>query len=265
MAIFAIGDIHGCSATLAALIEKLPLTAEDRLIFLGDYVDEGPDSKGVIAYLLDLRRRYECVFLCGNHDHFFRCFVEGNPSQDPAEWRALDGVKTIRTYVPSALEDIAPADFLPSVPEDHREFLSSMQPHYLDEEMKLAFVHGGLIPNFDRQYEDWDAILADCKLKTKVSPGNWFYDEKNYCWPPGRVVFGHRPVFRDKQFDEPWMSRSKVAIDTGCGYFGDVSRQHKGRLTACRFSGHAGAIETEFFHAECVEKIERIYEPSNGD
>jgi Calcineurin-like phosphoesterase len=53
---YVIGDIHGCPDELTRLVDKLPLNSSDRLIFLGDYVDRGPDSKGVISYLIELQR-----------------------------------------------------------------------------------------------------------------------------------------------------------------------------------------------------------------
>ena len=70
----AIGDIHGCPATLDVLLTKLALSTEDHLIFVGDYVDRGPDSKAVIERLLELEEASEertgphCTFLRGNHD-----------------------------------------------------------------------------------------------------------------------------------------------------------------------------------------------------
>lgn len=67
MGIYATGDIHGHLGKLEALINKLPLTADDRLIFLGDYIDRGPDSRGVISLLLQIKEQYDCVFLLMNH------------------------------------------------------------------------------------------------------------------------------------------------------------------------------------------------------
>ncbi|NBW70053.1 MAG: serine/threonine protein phosphatase, partial [Bacteroidetes bacterium] len=66
----AIGDIHGCLKTLKALLKDLisEFGRERTFIFLGDYVDRGPDSKGVIDFLLEFRTEYNCIFLRGNHD-----------------------------------------------------------------------------------------------------------------------------------------------------------------------------------------------------
>jgi Calcineurin-like phosphoesterase. len=58
----AIGDIHGCLSPLQALIDKLAPSSDETLVFLGDYIDRGPDSKGVIDYLLTLKETHPCIF-----------------------------------------------------------------------------------------------------------------------------------------------------------------------------------------------------------
>jgi serine/threonine protein phosphatase 1 len=73
--LYAIGDIHGELGKLERLLDGLPLAAGDRLVFLGDYVDRGPDSAGVVSRLLELRRQYDCVFLLGNHESMFLDFL----------------------------------------------------------------------------------------------------------------------------------------------------------------------------------------------
>jgi serine/threonine protein phosphatase 1 len=64
----AIGDVHGCSRALAALVGAIAPTPEDLLVVLGDYIDRGPDSRGVIDMLIDLGRRCRLVTLMGNHE-----------------------------------------------------------------------------------------------------------------------------------------------------------------------------------------------------
>ncbi|MCI0671411.1 MAG: serine/threonine protein phosphatase [Myxococcaceae bacterium] len=73
--LYAIGDIHGELGKLDALLERLPLEAGDRLVFLGDYVDRGPDSRGVVDRLLQVEKRFPCVFLLGNHESMFLDFL----------------------------------------------------------------------------------------------------------------------------------------------------------------------------------------------
>ena len=66
--LYAIGDIHGRLDKLDALLAMLPLQPGDRLVFLGDYVDRGPDSRGVVARLIEVADAYPCEFLLGNHE-----------------------------------------------------------------------------------------------------------------------------------------------------------------------------------------------------
>ena len=73
MTTYVVGDIHGCLAELSYLTEQLPLEHGDRLVFLGDYIDRGPHSMGVVSYLLELPKQanVEAVFLKGNHEDMF--------------------------------------------------------------------------------------------------------------------------------------------------------------------------------------------------
>ncbi|MDB6139613.1 MAG: serine/threonine protein phosphatase, partial [Verrucomicrobiaceae bacterium] len=66
--VFAIGDVHGCLTALQRLDKELAFGPEDKVIALGDYIDRGPDSKGVIDYLISLGRRARLVTLRGNHE-----------------------------------------------------------------------------------------------------------------------------------------------------------------------------------------------------
>ena len=66
--VIAIGDIHGYSAALSTLVAVINPQPSDILILLGDYVDRGPDSRGVLEYLIDLKQRFQVVALMGNHE-----------------------------------------------------------------------------------------------------------------------------------------------------------------------------------------------------
>ncbi len=67
MGLIAIGDIHGCAKSLDGLMHALKIKPDDHLIFVGDYIDRGPDSKGVIDRLIALSKTHKCTFLKGNH------------------------------------------------------------------------------------------------------------------------------------------------------------------------------------------------------
>ena len=65
---FAIGDIHGCAKALRSVIEAIDPQPEDEIVFLGDYVDRGPDSRDAVDQIIDLQTRTQVVALRGNHE-----------------------------------------------------------------------------------------------------------------------------------------------------------------------------------------------------
>ena len=73
--LYAVGDIHGEVELLRALLGKLPHEASDRFVFMGDYVDRGPDSWAVVEELIHFSKQRECVFLLGNHESMFLDFL----------------------------------------------------------------------------------------------------------------------------------------------------------------------------------------------
>ena len=96
MRTLAIGDIHGCSTALRTLLDAVQPGAADLLVTLGDYVDRGPDSRGVIDTLLDLETRTQLVALTGNHEILLFEALAGAVNQ--AEWEAIGGRQTLRSY-----------------------------------------------------------------------------------------------------------------------------------------------------------------------
>ena len=76
--LYAVGDIHGSIAHLTRLVETVPFEPEDRIVFMGDYIDRGPDSRGTVEFLLSFRERFpKCVFLRGNHEEMLEEFLNG--------------------------------------------------------------------------------------------------------------------------------------------------------------------------------------------
>src|SRR5688572_4159032 len=93
---FAIGDIHGCAVALASLLAIVPLQPEDTVVTLGDYVDRGPDSRGVIEQLLELRSRVNLVPLRGNHEIMM---IQARVSRVAyGEWCRCGGDTTVESY-----------------------------------------------------------------------------------------------------------------------------------------------------------------------
>ena len=111
--IIAIGDIHGCLAALEALLAAIRPQADDTLVALGDYVDRGPDSRGVIERLLRLKQQCHLVPLLGNHDDMMLKVYDGQ-RQLYIDWLMYGGNTTLESYGALDLEEI---------PATHIEFL----------------------------------------------------------------------------------------------------------------------------------------------
>jgi serine/threonine protein phosphatase 1 len=123
----AIGDIHGCSAALRALLTAIDPQADDTLVPLGDYIDRGPDSKGTIDELMALDQRCRLVPLLGNHELMLLDVIDGEGFLPP--WLSCGGAATLRSYGGN-LEDI---------PDAHLDFIRGCRKYY--ETATHFFVH----------------------------------------------------------------------------------------------------------------------------
>jgi serine/threonine protein phosphatase 1 len=130
MRTLAIGDIHGCLTALKTMDEAVGFSEGDRIISLGDYVDRGPDSKGVIEYLIALRERCDVVTLRGNHE----IMMEQGRGNNPTGWLSVGGYETMESYGAETLDDI---------PDAHWEFMRNCRPYFETE--THIFVHAGVI------------------------------------------------------------------------------------------------------------------------
>ena len=181
--IYVIGDIHGCLEPLQRLMGEFRLSEADELVFLGDYIDRGPDSKGVIDYLLTLRGRH--IFLMGNHERIFLDFLQG---KQRALFLYNGGTATLESY-----------GGLSRIPAAHLAFLERLRLSYETED--YLFVHAGIRPEIPLHEQDESDLL-------------WIREEF-YAYPgryPKTVVFGHTPM------REVLMDDDRIGIDTACVY-----------------------------------------------
>ncbi|MEM1054732.1 MAG: metallophosphoesterase family protein [Bacteroidota bacterium] len=209
MALYGIGDIHGCRATLAALIGALAPTPEDHLVFVGDYIDRGPDSYGVIEDLLRMQHEAasgegpRCTFLRGNHDQMLLDWADGLPGAYDL-WRANGGLATLTSYPGTR------------VPDSHFAFYRATE--LAVEVDGVAFVHAGLDPSRSVAEQ-----LAEPDAETMLWTRAHLHADRSAWEIP--VVCGHTPV--SAPIDEDLL----IAIDTGAVYH---HRMELGRLTAVR-------------------------------
>ncbi|HID96931.1 MAG TPA: serine/threonine protein phosphatase [Thermodesulfobacteriaceae bacterium] len=194
--IFAIGDIHGCLDKLESLLCKIPADLDrDMMVFLGDYVDRGPDSFKVLELLLDLKKKHgeRMIFLQGNHEWMFSRYIEDNSFRS---FLFTGGRKTLESYPVQ--------DGCPEIPPSHMEFLKELTPVYETEQ--YIFVHAGLKPGIPVSRQRPEDLL-------------WIRSEfirSSYDWGK-RVIFGHTPFF------QPLIEANKVGIDTGAVFGGQLT------------------------------------------
>jgi serine/threonine protein phosphatase 1 len=191
--IFAIGDIHGCFDKLRALISQLEINnSTDTLIFLGDYIDRGPQSVDVVDYLLHLSQKgLKTVLLKGNHEAMFLDYLSG---KNKLTFLANGGCATLDNYMQNMNRSLNAI-----IPPSHIDFLQSLHLYYETE--AYIFVHAGLAPGvpLDQQQEIDLLWIRDRFINAICNFGK-------------KVIFGHTP------FKEPFITKNKIGIDTGAVY-----------------------------------------------
>lgn len=142
--LIAIGDIHGCSVALATLIEAIQPTPLDTLVFLGDYIDRGPDSLGVIDQIIRLSDQCQVVPLLGNHEEMLLGALEGK--DNVGFWLKFGGRETLASYGTDA--DV--------IPSQHIRFIKGCRNYY--ETVGHIFVHAFFEPDLPLHQQKWDGL-----------------------------------------------------------------------------------------------------------
>jgi serine/threonine protein phosphatase 1 len=209
----AISDIHGCCKTLRALLEqRLQLTRKDQLYLLGDHVDRGPDSKGVLDYVMQLEEAgYQVNCLRGNHEEMML-----NAGQDQKElemWMYNGGQETLASF------DVGDPG---EIPEKYLDYVRNMD--YFYEVDRYILVHAGL--NFARDEEEekkkggflWKMHNPLRDLHSMLWIRFW-YDDIDWNWMKDRViVHGHTPIDLEEIWDmyDVLQEDQVLDIDNGC-------------------------------------------------
>lgn len=142
----AIGDIHGCSVALDALLNRIKPQPNDTIITLGDYIDRGPDSKGVLDRLIDLARHCRLVPILGNHDQML---LDVRSGTYPIYWFFdIGGTTTLDSY--------GPGRDLSLIPEKHYEFLRGCVDYHETE--THIFTHANYFPDIPMAEQDGSTL-----------------------------------------------------------------------------------------------------------
>jgi len=199
---FAVGDIHGCHAELSALLNFLKseqgASPEDHFIFIGDYIDRGPQSREVIETLLQFKAAFpKTSFLRGNHEDMLMGFL-GLGGQGGEFYLSNGGAEFFKSY---GIEPHGPVSRLrENLPTEHLDFFKSLELGVSLGE--FLFVHAGINPNLgidEQRVRDLMWVRAEF-VRNPHNLGK-------------TVVFGHTP-FDDVLLDLPY----KIGIDTGVVY-----------------------------------------------
>lgn len=215
----AIGDIHGCLQSLQALTQKLEKYSDRQFVFLGDYIDRGPDSKGVVDFLLDYREQQNCIFLRGNHEQML---LDAYYNDNLDLWLMNGGRSTLESYG-------AKYNSL-NIDEDHIEFYKNTKMYY--DTPDFFFVHAGLSPA--------KTIEQSLQDENDIQDFLWERSHLNVFETPWEktVVFGHTPR------PHPIRKNKMLGLDTGCVY----ESVGYGKLTA------AALPEMKFVQQVCLDK-----------
>ena len=215
MRVFAVGDIHGGLKALIQVLDSAQVTKDDKLIFLGDYVDGWSESAQVVQYLIELSKTNTCVFIKGNHDVWCEQWLVDDFVNEI--WYQHGGKETIESY----------NGFSEDQKKDHLDFFERMPLYYIDNEKRL-FVHAGFtsMHGVEREFQVqsfyfdrtlWEMVLTMDKRIKK--------DSKRY---PNRlkhyseIYIGHTPTINYFKM-HPMNAVNVWNIDTGAAFTGRLS------------------------------------------
>jgi serine/threonine protein phosphatase 1 len=199
----AISDIHGCNDTFQRLLEKLALTAGDELYLLGDYIDRGPDSKGVLDTIFLLQQQGLAIHcLKGNHEQMMLDAMDGVEDDAMDHWLVNGGITTLESFLVNGKL---------IVEDKYLQFLSNLEFYYEVDEYIL--VHAGL--NFK----------VPLPLSEEISMlwiRDWYHN-LNRNWLGDRIIIhGHTPIPKE-EIQNQFKNLEKLPvlnIDGGCVHKG---------------------------------------------
>lgn len=229
--IIAMGDIHGCSKALRVLFEKLQLGPRDRLIGLGDYINKGADSKGVIELLLSTKAQF--VGLMGNHEILLMSSLGIESKVFPSSISCYSTVSEQKLAEHGVFDlmlssygheaDIKTFD----LPSEHIRFLQNLRPYYhLNiRGRKFFLVHAGLKQKALAQRTLRQAIEVQIEEDKPNENHSFFWQSRLHLVKPqfdAIIIHGHTPWQRilDKygleKFKFPGINYGRICLDGGC-------------------------------------------------
>ncbi len=215
MRTLVIGDIHGGLIALKQVLERANVTTEDKLIFLGDYVDGWSDSANVIQFLMDLSQQQECIFIKGNHDEYCEEYLELGVSDEV--WIKHGGKLTRQNYQELSTE----------VRQAHLAFFQKMKLFEIDDKNRL-FIHAGFTSMKGPEHEHhptncyWDRTLWEVAITTdvKIPKHSPLYPQRLKLFE--EIFIGHTPTVQ-YQCKVPMHCINVWNVDTGAAFKGKLT------------------------------------------
>jgi len=172
MAFFAIGDIHGCFTALKKVVEVSEIKTSDTIIFLGDYIDRGPQSKQIIDWIIELGKKYSVIALRGNHE--LMMLNSRYNGHSLSNWLYNGGAQTLDSY--NIGDDMG---WHLKIPDEHWAFFEATQKYY--EVENFICVHAGLTPGVELEEQTEGSIF-------------WEHRHEPVLYKKGKIVVcGHTP------------------------------------------------------------------------
>ena len=202
--LYAIGDVHGCHDLLEELVSKIQADHSERapkptvLVFLGDIIDRGPDSRGTIEFALNLGKAdAPCEFLMGNHESMMLQVLFGEDTKLVKSWLRYGGEECLKSYGVDTAElwnqdSLSIKEMMKNIiPESHIQFLQSFKSYY--EFGDYLLVHAGIDPKKAlSEQKDKDYLWSrepflswSGQLEKKIVHGHTICEEPEFC--PHRI------------------------------------------------------------------------------
>lgn len=203
---YCVSDIHGCYEELCKVLNKLNLKPKDTLIFMGDYVDRGPDSKSVIEKIIELQSYCNVITLKGNHEDMMYKALTDQTERNIFFWVQNGGMVTLQSY--GKLKDVLDRPFDNKILKSHIDFIETLKLYH--ETDTHIFVHAspGLGVPLKEQPEAhliWRRPQEDD-------------EEFNYSHISGKtIISGHTAQASGVPLK---LSDKNILIDTGCFFTG---------------------------------------------
>ncbi len=213
---YCIGDVHGCLQTLKKLIEQIFQDDQNpELYFIGDLIDRGPDSKGIIDYIIKLKQdRIRVNGVRGNHEQMFLDAYSKNLPIYTTNWYYNGAESTIASFSKTHNLNNGIKNY---IPQYYYDFINRL-PYFIELE-NFLIVHAGFNFRSSKPFEELDSML-------------WTrFEQNDHSYTNGKkIIHGHTPITK-KEIKERIVNNNSdvINIDSGCVY---VKKTLLGFLTA---------------------------------